>query len=83
MDGWMRGEPTRWHCCVVDFISLSSLHPLSLLPFLGLCFYLMLSLSPPSNSLSPSFYPTPLLSLPPTPLSMHSMYDGASYTAGN
>lgn len=77
VEGWMKREPTRWHCCVVNLISLSSL-------FLSLCFYLMsLPLPPPIPSLL-LFYLPPLRSLSLTlPLSMHSMYDGAGYTAGN
>ena len=69
--------------CGEIHVSILSESLLSLLPFLGLCFYLMLSLPlPPALPCLGLFTSLPLLfSL--SPLSMRSMYDGASYTAGN
>ena len=67
------GCSTRWHCCVVDSITPPALHPLLLSSlFLGLCFYLMLSLPP-------LLFHLPLF----LPLSTRRMYDGAGYTTGN
>lgn len=69
-------------CGEIHFSILSE-SPLSRLPFLGLCFYLMLSLPlPPALPSLGLFTSLPLL-LSLSPLSMRSMYDGASYTAGN
>lgn len=67
MKGWMKRQPTRWHCCVVDLISPSSLYPRPLLPFLGLFLSHVVSSSTPLYSLSPSLYLPPLLSLSLTP----------------
>ena len=53
-EGRMKREATRWHCCVVDLISHPLCVPSFSPPFLGLCFYLMLS---PPSIFSPTLSP--------------------------